>query len=51
MSAKTSWNDHLAGSVDVKMSEKSRLKINYICRMIVLFIILKQLPTVVMVKR
>ena len=50
LSAKTSLNYQLADSIDVKMSEKSQLKITYFCKMIVLFSILKQLPTVLMVK-
>ena len=37
-------------SVDVRMLQKSCLRITYICKMIVLFSILKQLPTVVIVK-
>ena len=39
-----------ARSVDIKMSEKSHLKRSYFCKMIGLFIILKRLPVVAMVK-
>ena len=50
LSDKTVLYYRLAGSVDVEMSEKSRLKITYFCKMIVLFSSIKQLPTSVIVK-
>ena len=45
--AKTGSTYHLASSVDVKMQKKSRLQIVYLCKMIVLFSILKQLAAAV----
>ena len=50
LSAKAGSSFHWACSVGMKVSEKSQLKINYFCKMIVLFLILKRLSTVAMMK-
>lgn len=48
--AKTRSNCHLTGFIDVTMMEESRFKMIYFCKMIYLFTVLKQVPTVVTVK-
>ena len=46
----TGSNCHLGGLFNLRLSENSRLKVTYFYKMIALFSILKQLPTVVMMR-